>query len=63
MSEDCGVQLTQLKVDGGMTANDLFVQMQSDLLGATVCKCRLVYRMLTMSDIVIQLNNYHGTVQ
>ena len=37
MSEDCGVQLTQLKVDGGMTANDLFVQMQSDLLGATVC--------------------------
>jgi len=38
MSEDCGVQLTQLKVDGGMTANDLFVQMQSDLLGATVCK-------------------------
>jgi len=42
MSEDCGVQLTQLKVDGGMTANNLFVQMQSDLLGTTVCKCALV---------------------
>ncbi|XP_065887650.1 glycerol kinase-like [Dysidea avara] len=41
MSEDCGVQLTQLKVDGGMTANDLFVQMQSDLLGATVLRTKM----------------------
>ena len=38
MAKDCGVNLAVLKVDGGMTVNNLFLQMQSDLLGTKVCK-------------------------
>ncbi len=36
MGADCGAPVTELRVDGGMTANDLLLQMQADLLGIPV---------------------------
>ncbi|EKX36749.1 hypothetical protein GUITHDRAFT_158656 [Guillardia theta CCMP2712] len=33
-----GIQLTRMKVDGGMTANDVLMEFQADVLGATVMR-------------------------
>jgi glycerol kinase len=38
MTADSGVALTTLKVDGGMTANGLLMQMQADVLNAPVVR-------------------------
>ena len=38
MVADSGVELTTLKVDGGMTANALLMQFQADVLGAQVVR-------------------------
>jgi glycerol kinase len=38
MAKDSGVNLDVLKVDGGITANDLAMQIQSDVLGVDVSK-------------------------
>jgi glycerol kinase len=38
MIKDSGFKLTGLRVDGGMTSNDLLMQLQADLLGCDVCK-------------------------
>ena len=38
MSSDSGVDLTELRVDGGMTANDTLMQFQADLLGVDVVR-------------------------
>ncbi|WP_342318582.1 glycerol kinase GlpK [Corynebacterium mayonis] len=38
MEQDSGTAITQLRVDGGMTGNDLLMQMQADLLGARVTR-------------------------
>src|SRR5690625_2887317 len=38
---DSGVPLTQLKVDGGMVANDLLMQFQADILGIDVIRPRV----------------------
>jgi glycerol kinase len=38
MENDLGVQLAELKVDGGITANRLCMQMQADILGLPVSK-------------------------
>ena len=38
MEADSGVHLEVLKVDGGITANDLCMQIQSDVLGVDVVK-------------------------
>src|SRR3954469_17374721 len=38
MASDSGVQLDVLKVDGGVTANDLCMQIQADVLGVPVSK-------------------------
>jgi glycerol kinase len=38
MEKDSGVTLDVLKVDGGVTANDLCMQMQADVLGVPVSK-------------------------
>ncbi len=38
MNADSGVPLRQLKVDGGATVNNLLMQMQADILGATVIR-------------------------
>ncbi|MGA4953918.1 glycerol kinase GlpK [Streptomyces lydicamycinicus] len=38
MYQDSGVRITQLKVDGGMTANQLLMQHQADVLGVPVIR-------------------------
>ena len=38
VNADAGVALTELKVDGGMTANGLLMQFQADLLGVPVIR-------------------------
>jgi glycerol kinase len=38
MQQDSGVRLTELRVDGGATANALLMQMQADLLGVPVVR-------------------------
>jgi glycerol kinase len=38
MKADSGVQLTELKVDGGMVANELLMQFQADQLGVDVVR-------------------------
>ncbi|CAB4019362.1 glycerol kinase-like isoform X1 [Paramuricea clavata] len=38
MNQDSGIPLTSLKVDGGMTANSLLMQIQADLLGIPVVR-------------------------
>ena len=38
MEQDSGVQLTTLKVDGGMVYNNLLMQFQSDVLGVPVVR-------------------------
>ncbi|UNX54476.1 glycerol kinase GlpK [Georgenia sp. TF02-10] len=38
MNADSGVELTELKVDGGMVANELLMQFQADILGVPVVR-------------------------
>jgi glycerol kinase len=38
MKADSGVELTELKVDGGMVANELLMQFQADQLGVDVVR-------------------------
>ncbi|MFT5291901.1 MAG: glycerol kinase [Planctomycetota bacterium] len=38
MQADAGVPLTELRVDGGASANDLLMQFQADMLGVTVIR-------------------------
>ena len=38
MVADSGIEFTQLRVDGGMTANDLLMQLQADILDAEVIR-------------------------
>ena len=38
MEKDSGVTLNELKVDGGMVANDLLMQFQADILGVPVVR-------------------------
>ncbi|POY05577.1 FGGY-family carbohydrate kinase, partial [Mycobacterium kansasii] len=38
MAADSGVHMEVLKVDGGITANDLCMQIQADVLGVEVVK-------------------------
>jgi glycerol kinase len=42
MNKDSGVELTRLKVDGGMVANDLLMQFQSDMLDVPVIRPRVI---------------------
>lgn len=41
MYQDSGVRITTLKVDGGMTANNLLMQHQADVLGVPVIRPRV----------------------
>lgn len=41
MNKDCGIPLQSLKVDGGMTANELVMQMQTDFIGINVLRAGL----------------------
>jgi glycerol kinase len=41
MQADCGIELGTLKVDGGVTANRLCMQLQADILGVSVSRPRV----------------------
>lgn len=41
MNKDSGLPLVQLQVDGGMTANTLLLQLQSDLVGLNVVRPKM----------------------
>jgi glycerol kinase len=41
MNKDSGVELTKLKVDGGMVGNELLMQFQSDILNVPVVRPRV----------------------
>ncbi|MBN9406418.1 MAG: glycerol kinase GlpK [Burkholderiales bacterium] len=41
MVRDAGIQLTELRVDGGASRNDLLMQLQADLLGVPVVRPRV----------------------
>jgi len=41
MSADAGLRLTELRVDGGASANNLLMQMQADVLGVPVVRPRI----------------------
>jgi glycerol kinase len=38
MQADAGTPISELRVDGGMTRNDFFLQLQADLLGIPVVR-------------------------
>jgi glycerol kinase len=38
MEQDSGIQLTQLRTDGGMVANELLMQFQADILDKAVIR-------------------------
>ncbi|HEX5225463.1 MAG TPA: glycerol kinase GlpK [Solirubrobacteraceae bacterium] len=42
MREDAGIELEELRVDGGMTANELLMQVQADVLGVPVVRPRVI---------------------
>jgi len=42
MQSDSGIQLTELRVDGGASANDLLMQFQADLLSVPVVRPRVL---------------------
>ena len=42
MSRDSGIPIAELKVDGGMTANDLLMQFQADILDAPVVRPKVI---------------------
>ncbi|MCZ2402705.1 glycerol kinase GlpK [Paenarthrobacter sp. Z7-10] len=42
VNADTGVPLTELKVDGGMVANDALMQFQADILGVPVIRPRVI---------------------
>ncbi len=42
MEQDSGIPLKELRVDGGMVANELLMQFQADMLGVPVVRPRVV---------------------
>lgn len=42
MAADCGAPILELRVDGGMTVNELLMQFQSDIIGAPVVRPRVI---------------------
>ncbi len=42
MVKDSGVEITELRADGGMTVNDFVMQFQSDILGLPVVRPKIV---------------------
>ena len=38
MRADCGLDIAQLRVDGGMTVNNALLQLQADILGTSVVR-------------------------
>ena len=64
MNMDCGIPLTSLQVDGGMTINNLLMQLQADILGISVGmdwfqKPIMLYLSLFMPSQFVPTQNHH----
>ena len=49
MARDAGVNLTSLQVDGGMTQNDLLIQLQANILGIPIGLFHFSFKLFTKS--------------
>ena len=38
MSTDCGISLEEMRVDGGITSNELCMQLQADIMGIDIIR-------------------------
>lgn len=56
MTLDCGFPLTRLLVDGGMTANNLLMQLQADLCGIPVGKHHVIVWYLDERSFVSKIS-------
>lgn len=52
MKKDSGLPLVQLQVDGGMTANSLLLQLQSDLVGLNVIRPEMAELTALVNNII-----------
>ena len=59
MNQDSGIPLTSLKVDGGMTANSLLMQIQADLLGIPVGRVERLSLITHVEVPIIYIFNVH----
>ena len=62
MNMDCGIPLTSLQVDGGMTINNLLMQLQADILGISVGmkqKPIILYLSRFMPSQFLPTQNHH----
>ena len=53
MNQDGGMALTSLKVDGGMTSNNLLMQLQADLVGIDVGTYIRLHTLLIAADVLM----------
>lgn len=59
MNQDSGISLKSLQVDGGMTANNLLMQLQADITGLTIGKFIIGTELCVFCfSIVSFLNDY-----
>lgn len=56
MALDCGYPLQKLLVDGGMTVNNMLMQMQADYCGIPVGKARNCVLKLHVINVILQLD-------
>lgn len=55
MSQDSGYPLVSLQVDGGMTANNLLMQLQADISGISVLRPAMAESTALVSVVVARL--------
>ncbi|KAH8301986.1 hypothetical protein KR044_001598 [Drosophila immigrans] len=55
MHKDCKIPLSKLMVDGGMTVNNLFLQLQSDLVGIHVLRAKIAETTALVAIFVVSL--------
>lgn len=58
MNKDCGIPLLKLRVDGGMTGNDLLMQEQADLIGIEVIKPSMAETTALVSSLLCYYGFY-----
>lgn len=57
MANDCNYKLTKLRVDGGMTANKLLLQQQSDIVGIEVIRPQMAESTALVRKTFCSLHN------
>jgi len=57
MVADSGVEITELRVDGGMTTNELLMQFQADILGVEVHRPKNIETTATGAAVAAGLDN------